>query len=37
MVRAVKLFLGALIMIAAASAKPTQYIEPIDESVYRLF
>ena len=24
-------------MIGAASAKPTQYIEPIDESVYRLF
>ena len=24
-------------MIAAASAKPIQYIEPIDESVYRLF
>jgi iroE protein len=36
-VRIVKLFLGALIMIGAASAKPTQYIEPIDESVYRLF
>ena len=37
MVRIVKLFLGALIMIGVASAKPTQYIEPIDESVYRLF
>ncbi len=24
-------------MIGVASAKPTQYIEPIDESVYRLF
>jgi iroE protein len=36
-VRIVKLFLGALIMIGAASAKPTQYIEPIDESVYQLF
>jgi len=36
-VRIVKLFLGALIMISIANAKPTQYIEPIDESVYRLF